>query len=401
MEKIVKIEKISHQGKGIGKIDEKIIFIPNTCKGEEIKVEITKDTKNYMEGKIVELLKKSEDRVEFSCPYYNKCGGCSLAHIKYDKQLEIKKEIVKNIFERYVGITIEPKILESIDKLHYRNKVVMHVEKDKMGFYQEESNELVPIDKCLLLNEEINKTIWALSMNLEVANLKDITIRGNGDSTLVKFTGNEKLNNDNAIFFGKKSILDQKATDELKENAIVFKLGEYKFAVTADAFFQVNTKQAINLYNKVRDYAKLDKINTALDLYCGTGTIGIYISDLCNKVVGVEINKESIKCANYNKLLNKVDNIEFIEGDVSTVINNEMHPDLIVVDPPRSGLDDKTISTIKQIKPKRIIYVSCDPMSLARDINNLSEEYELKDIELLDMFPNTYHVECVCLLQLC
>ena len=141
-----------------------------------------------------------------------------------------------------------------------------------------------------------------------------------------------------------------------------------------------------------------EKLETALDLYCGTGTIAIYISDLCNRVIGVEVNKSSITCANYNKFLNKIDNVEFIEGDVSTVINNKMNPDLIVVDPPRSGLDDKTISIIKEIKPEKIIYVSCNPMTLARDIQNLSEEYKLNDIELFDMFPNTYHVESISLL---
>lgn len=394
----LEIEKLDHQGRGISKINGKVIFIPNAYIGEIVEVEVIKDTKKYMEGKVTKYIKTSSDRVNYNCPYYNECGGCNIAHISYEKQLKFKKNTVIEIFKKYANLDINPNICESEDKLEYRNKVVMHIKDGKMGIYQDDSHDLVPIDKCLLLNEEMNKTLWAFSMGLENLNLNSITIRSNGSNTIVKVKGNEKLLKDSTMFYIKKSILDKQATAALKENAIVFKLGKYKYAVTIDSFFQVNAKQALNLYNKVRKYVGKEKIDTALDLYCGTGTIGIYISDLCNKVVGVEINKDSIRCANYNKLLNKVDNIEFIEGDVSTVINNEMTPDLIVVDPPRSGLDNKTISIIKQIKPKKLIYVSCNPMTLARDIQNLSEEYKLNDIELFDMFPNTYHVESISLL---
>ena len=400
MRHIVEIEKLDHQGRGISKINGKVIFIPNAYIGEIVEVEVIKDTKKYMEGKVTKYIKTSSDRVKYNCPYYNECGGCNIAHISYEKQLEFKKNTVIDILKRYANLDINPNICESEDKIHYRNKVVMHIKNGKMGIYQENSRDLVPVDKCLLLNEEMNKTLWAFSIGLENLNLNSIAIRSNGSNTIIKVKGNEKLLKNSTMFYVKNSILDKQATATLNENAIVFKLGKYKYAVTIDSFFQVNTKQAINLYNKVRKYVGKEKIDTALDLYCGTGTIGIYISDLCNKVVGIEINKDSIMCANYNKLLNKVDNIEFIEGDVSTVINNKMTPDLIIVDPPRSGLDNKTISTIKEIKPKKLIYVSCNPMTLARDIKKLSEEYNLNNIELFDMFPNTYHVECVCLLKL-
>ena len=397
---ILEIEKLDHQGRGISKINGKVIFIPNAYIGEIVEVEVINDTKKYMEGKVTKYIKTSNDRVKYNCPYYNECGGCNIAHINYEKQLEFKKNTVIDIFKRYANLDINPNICESEDKLQYRNKVVMHVKKGKMGIYQEDSHDLVPINKCLLLYKEINKTLRALSIGLENIDIETITIRCNDCNTIVKFRGKAKLLMDNVMFFIKNSILDKRATTTLNENALVFKLGKYKFAVTIDSFFQVNTKQAINLYNKIREYVEKENVNTALDLYCGTGTIGIYISDLCNRVIGVEVNKSSITCANYNKLLNKIDNIEFIEGDVSTVINNKMTPDLIVVDPPRSGLDNKTISTIKEIRSKRIIYVSCNPMTLARDIKKLSEEYKLTDIELFDMFPNTHHIESVCLLDL-
>ena len=397
MKSIVEIKKLDHQGRGIGKIDGKVIFVANTCIGEEVEVEVIKNSSKYMEGRVTKILKKSSDRINFSCPYYGECGGCNIAHMNYERQLEFKKNTVKNIFKKYANIDINPNILESENELYYRNKVVFHVEKDKVGFYKEESNSLVSVDKCLLLDDLLNKTLRAISMGIDSVDLKNMTLKSNGHSTIVKFVGNSKLKNDSAMFWEDNSKLDKQATDYLKEEAIVFNLGKYKYVVNNDAFFQVNTKQAIKLYDKVRSYIK--EINSddikVLDLYCGIGSISIYVSDLCKEVLGIEINKGSIKCANYNKKLNNVKNVKFIEGDVSNIINNQMSSDVIIVDPPRSGLDDKTISTIKEIKPKKIVYVSCNPITLARDINKLSEEYKFEDIELFDMFPQTYHVECV------
>lgn len=400
MKQILEIEKLNHQGRGISKINGKVIFIPNAYIGETVEVEIIKDTKKYMEGKVIKYIKISSDRIKYNCPYYHECGGCNIAHINYKKQLEFKKNTVIDIFKRYANLDINPNICESEDKLHYRNKVVLHVENNKKGFYKDETNELVPINNCLLLNKKLNDVIKTLDKKVDISKLKEILLRTNGEECLVKFISDNELLNTNIVLKDKEDKEREDATKRIKENAIIFNLGKYKYAVTSDSFFQVNTKQTIKLYDKVRECIGKEKIETALDLYCGTGTIGIYISDLCNRVIGVEVNKSSVTCANYNKLLNKIDNIEFIEGDVSTVINNKMNLDLIVVDPPRSGLDNKTISIIKQIKPKKLIYVSCNPMTLARDIQKLSEEYKINDIELFDMFPNTHHVESVCLLDL-
>lgn len=400
MKQILEIEKLDHQGRGISKINGKVIFIPNAYIGETVEVEIIKDTKKYMEGKVIKYIKISSDRIKYNCPYYHECGGCNIAHINYKKQLEFKKNTVIDIFKRYANLDINPNICESEDKLHYRNKVVLHVENNKKGFYKDETNELVPIENCLLLNKKLNDVIETFVKTIDISKLKEILLRTNGEEVLVKFTSDNELLNSNIVLKDKENKEGEDATKCIKENAIIFNLGKYKYAVTSDSFFQVNTKQTIKLYDKVRECIGKEKIETALDLYCGTGTIGIYISDLCNRVIGVEVNKSSVTCANYNKLLNKIDNIEFIEGDVSTVINNKMNLDLIVVDPPRSGLDNKTISIIKQIKPKKLIYVSCNPMTLARDIQKLSEEYKLNNIELFDMFPNTHHVESVCLLDL-
>lgn len=400
MKQILEIEKLDHQGRGISKINGKVIFIPNAYIGETVEVEVIKDTKKYMEGKVIKYIKTSSDRIKYNCPYYHECGGCNIAHINYKKQLEFKKNTVIDIFKRYANLDINPNICESEDNIHYRNKAVFHVENNKKGFYKDETNQLVPIDNCLLLNKKLNNVIDSFTKRLDISEFKEILLRTNGEEVLAKFTSDNELLNTNIVLRDKEDKEGEDATKYIKENAIIFNLGKYKYAVTSDSFFQVNTKQTIRLYDKVREYVGKGKIEATLDLYCGTGTIGIYISDLCNRVIGVEVNKSSVTCANYNKLLNKIDNIEFIEGDVSTIINNEMNPDLIVVDPPRSGLDNKTISIIKQIKPKKLIYVSCNPMTLARDIQKLSEEYKINDIELFDMFPNTHHVESVCSLDL-
>lgn len=402
MDNIVNIENLDHLGRGIGKINGKVVFVPKTYIGDKVEVDIMKNTKKYMEGKVIKYLENSKDKIEFKCPYYNECGGCNIAHINYQKQLEFKTNMVKNIFKKYAKIEINPEIHESENKLNYRNKVVLHIQNNKLGYYKDNTNKLIEINKCLLLEEKLNNALKGLGKKLDIDNLKEIVLRTNGKETLVRFNSDNPLFNIETVLKDQNNIEQEEASKILNKNAIVFNLDKYKYAVTAESFFQVNTKQAINLYNKVREYMGKNKINLAFDLYCGTGTIAIYISDLCNKVVGIEINEDAIECANcanYNKKLNNIDNIEFINGNVSNIINSDMKPDIIVVDPPRNGLDNKTISIIKNINPKKIIYVSCNPITLARDINRLSDKYKFSDMELFDMFPNTYHVESVILLQ--
>lgn len=399
MDNIVNIENLDHLGRGIGKINGKVVFVPKTYIGDKVEVDIMKNTKKYMEGKVIKYLENSKDKIEFKCPYYNECGGCNIAHINYQKQLEFKTNMVKNIFKKYAKIEINPEIHESENKLNYRNKVVLHIQNNKLGYYKDNTNKLIEINKCLLLEEKLNNALKGLGKKLDIDNLKEIVLRTNGKETLVRFNSDNPLFNIETVLKDQNNIEQEEASKILNKNAIIFNLDKYKYAVTAESFFQVNTKQAINLYNKVREYMGKNKINLAFDLYCGTGTIAIYISDLCNKVVGIEINEDAIECANYNKKLNNIDNIEFINDNVSNIINSDMKPDIIVVDPPRNGLDNKTISIIKNINPKKIIYVSCNPITLARDINRLSDKYKFSDMELFDMFPNTYHVESVILLQ--
>ena len=362
----VKIIDYDHKGRGMARINDKIIFIPNTMIDEVVKVEITLNKKKYMEGKVIEYIEKSKDRIDNLCPFYEVCGGCDILHLPYSKQLEYKYNKVKNIINRYVKEDIVIKdIVPSDNQFNYRNKVVMHAKDNKIGYYSKGTNSIIEIDNCLLLNNKLNDYIKTIT------NKKDeVILRTNGDIVL-----------DN-------------------DETITMNIGKYKYLVSLESFFQINDNVTYKLYEKIKEYSSATREDNILDLYCGTGTIGIYLSDTCNKVLGIEINKQAIRDANKNKELNNIDNIEFIASDVSKVINKvNFKPTIVVVDPPRAGLDEFTIKEIIKMNPKRLVYTSCDPMTLARDLNILKYYFNIKEITPFDMFPNTYHVENIALLE--
>lgn len=362
----VTIIDYDHQGRGMARINNKIVFIPNTMIGEIVKIKIIKEKKNFIEAEVIEYIKTNPNRIDNLCPYYKSCGGCDILHLPYDEQLEYKYNKVKNIINRYVKEEIKINNIVSDKQFNYRNKVTLQVDKNKIGYYSKKSNNIVPIKKCLLLDESLNEYISTLDY------FKDkVVLRTNG-----------------------KDILDN------NNEMITKEIGKYKYLVSLESFFQVNDNVTYKLYEKVKEYCGATKEDTILDLYCGTGTIGIYLSDTCKKVLGIEINKQAIKDAKKNKELNNINNIEFIADDVAKVINKiDIKPDIVVVDPPRAGLDEFTIKEITKINPKKLVYVSCDPMTFARDLNILKYYFNIKEITPFDMFPNTYHVENVCLLE--
>jgi len=392
---VVKIEKLNHQAEGIAKLDDKVIFVPNSYIGETVEINIDKEHKNYLEGHVCKYIDKSVDRLDYKCPYYNECGGCNILHLNYKKQLEFKKNKVIDIFKKYVDMEINPDICGSDNILNYRNKVTFHVKDGQVGFYKEGSHNLIKIDECLLITDKMNNILKYIKKNVNLSKVDKIMLRDTGIHTMVVFYGKkDELKID-------KSLMDMVDSIYLNDKLIYgidkceVKLSNYRFVVSPEAFFQVNVNVMKKLYDKIKEYIGGDMVKYGLDLYCGTGTISIYVSDLCEKMLGIEINKSAIDDANYNKKINNKNNIEYMVGDVSNLINDKMNPDLIIVDPPRKGLDKKTIEVLKKIKCKNIIYVSCDPMTLARDINLLNKDYKLIDITLFDMFPETYHVESV------
>lgn len=364
----VQITSLDHQGRGIGRINNKIIFIPNTIPGEIVDVKIINEKKKYMEGIATNFIKTSSERISNLCPYYPKCGGCQLLHLPYQKQLQYKEDKIKNIFNRYnLGDVQINNIVGSPSKFNYRNKATFHCHNNTLGYYEDNSQKFIKIDNCLLLNSKINNMMNELPTN--------------GDSIIVR-TNNEEITYDT-------------------NKKIMHTIVDYKFLVSINSFFQINDYVTPLLYGKVKDYLKEENCNLVLDLYCGTGTIGIFVSDITKKVIGIEINKNAIEDAITNSKINNIDNIEFICGDAGIEAKKlHIHPDSIIIDPPRAGLNKDTIETIFRFKPKSIVYVSCDPMTLVRDLNILKEQYDIIEVTPFDMFPNTYHVETVSLLKI-
>ncbi len=396
----MKIEKLDHYGRGITRINNKICFVENALKDEDVLINITKETKKISEAEVKEYLKESINRVKPKCKYYNICGGCNISHLKDIEQEKFKEEKVREIITKF---TKQKPLIKDIcfDKsFNYRNKVTLHIKNNKLGFFKEKTNEIIDIDKCLLLDDKINDLITVLKEFIIKENsITKITIKlGNiTEEIMLSIDGNVNNYND-LIDKVDVLIINNKVITE--KNYIISMIGNKKYKVSKNSFFQVNKYITEKLYDEVRSIIEELNSKSVLDLYCGTGTIGIYVADLVNKVVGIEVVSDAIKDANYNKKLNKVNNITFIKGKVEEKINNiNDNIDTVILDPPRSGLHKNVVETLKKLKPNNIIYVSCDPVTLARDINLLSDIYEISYIKPFDMFPNTYHVECVCALN--
>lgn len=392
----VTIIKLNHSGEGIGYIDGKIVFIPKTIPGDIVEIKIIKEHKNYIEAIPTKYIEYSKDRIDIKCPYYKECGGCQLMSLPYPKQLEYKCNKVKNILNKYASLNLEPTITES-NIYNYRNKITLQVNNGNIGLYTSNSHDLIQIDKCHLISNNMNNIIPIIK-ELELSNINQIIIRESTNQLMLKFIG--KINISTLINKLSSKVDSIYLNEELIYGTptITETLDKYKFLISPDSFFQVNKNQTINLYNQVKNYLGPNN-NEVLDLYCGTGTIGIYASDYCKKITGIELNPSSVKDAIKNVRLNNLTNINILEGDVGTLLKAKNAYDAIIVDPPRSGLDKKTKSTLLKIKSPKLIYISCDPITLARDLNELKEIYDIKDISLFDMFPNTYHVETVVCLR--
>lgn len=388
----IKIIGQEHTGRGIARIDGKVIFIEDALPEEECIIEIIKENKGFSEAKVIKkLVNKS---VDVLCPYYGICGGCNLMHQSYEGQAKFKEEEVKNLLHKFAKVDINVLPIISGPSLHYRNKIVFH----DLGLYKRKSHDVVKIKECLLVDERINEIIKRLINHFN--NIEEVMIRSsNMDEVLVSIKGNvdKKL-----LLEEFKDITCLILNDEVlsDNNTIVDKIGNFWFKLSKDSFYQVNRFMIEKLYEEVIRGFKNQNINKVLDLYCGVGTLSLLVSPYVEHVTGIEIVPSAIINANENKKLNQVSNVDFICGKVEDYIEEFSDIDAVIVDPPRSGLDNKTISHLMKIKPKMIVYVSCDPVTLSRDIGMLSEKYELKEVQPVDMFPNTHHVECVCVLEL-
>ena len=391
------IEKLDNKGRGICFVDNKITFVENALPDEEVDIEITNSKSKYNEAKVKNYNKLSKDRVEVKCPYYDVCGGCDLLHLNYEKELEFKKNKVSNLLKKFGNIDYNITKIISPLEYNYRNKATFHV-KEKIGYYKKKTYEIIPIDNSLLVDNKINNIINKIK-NFNLKNIYEIVIRiGTIDNMLIIKSNGDVSGEFKTLDLSSIVLYKDKKYQTIKGNDyIITKLGELQFIVSPDSFFQVNTKCALELYNKVLEYADLKETDNVLDLYCGTGTIGLFLASHCNYVTGIEINKYAVEDAIKNKKLNHIRNIDFICDDATNVNVNDI--DVVVVDPPRSGLNEKLINYLMNIDSKRIVYVSCDPVTLARDLKMLNNKYNISDITLFNMFSKTEHVETVVLLN--
>ena len=440
-------EDITHDGNGVGKINGYPIFVTNVLPGEKAKVKVIKVKKNFAVGRRLELIEASPDRVEPPCNVFYKCGGCQLQHMSYDMQLKMKQNQVKSALAKFAHITdtpVEP-TLGMEDPWRYRNKVQIPVgEKDSKlitGFYRPRSHDIIDeMERCIVtseVNDDLVDIVREIANELGIPAYNEETHRGvlrhimvrtgenTGQTMLVIITRTnkipkqdefiqrilEKQPNITSIMHNVNPdrtnvILGKKIKCLWGEAYIYDTIGDVKFAISALSFYQINPKQTKVLYDKALEYANLTGGETVIDAYCGIGSISLFLAQKAKKVYGVEIVPQAIQDAKKNAKLNDMDNTEFIVGQAEEVMpawkENGLKPDVIVVDPPRKGCDEALLHAMVEMNPKRIVYVSCNPSTFARDLVILTEGgYKLNKVQPVDMFPQTSHVEVVCNIERC
>ncbi len=395
----LKIEKLDNFGRGICYVNDKITFVTNALPDEIVNIKITKESKKYNEAIVTEYLKKSPKRIASICPYYEECGGCNLLHMSYSDTLKFKKDKLENILYKYAKLTKDIEIIPSKD-LNYRNKVTLKISQNKVGYYQESTHKIVPITICSIAETSINDFI----KDIKYLNIKngELVIRSNYNNELLLWIKTkENINPDFAYLKSHHKIsgiiLNDKPIDG--ESSYIELINHQLFTVSYDSFFQINRDICSKLFNLINEYIGSNEV--ILDLYCGVGTLGINASVNAKKTFGIEIVKNAILNAITNSKINKRKNIYYMLGDASVCLPKiKEHINTVILDPPRAGLDKITLNTLIEFKPEKIIYVSCDPMTLARDLNELKDYYNIDLIKGLDMFPYTSHVECFCVLNL-
>ncbi|MDD4689938.1 MAG: 23S rRNA (uracil(1939)-C(5))-methyltransferase RlmD [Eubacteriales bacterium] len=434
-EYIIEITGYTGEGEGVGRADGEAVFVPSAIMGEKLKVLIVKPLKHYAYGKIIEIITPSAHRVEPECIYYKKCGGCVLQHMDYSAQLEFKRIRVQDALKRLGGCdtSVEP-VTPSPDIFRYRNKAQLPVSDAGIGFYEMRSHNVIDINDCLIQNEVTAKIIKVVRDYMDKYNIPAYNeekhngiIRGifirNGSNTgeimtcIITRTKDlpykeelveslSKIENMTSIFHNinrEKTNVQMGKTNYLLWGSETIKetLCGVEFHISPLSFFQINTKQTEQLYAKAAEFAKVDNPQTVFDLYCGTGTISLITAQNVKKVVGVEIVPSAVENAKKNAERNGIDNVEFFLGKSEALLPQlakDFSPDTVILDPPRKGCDINLIDSLNKVKPNHIVYVSCDPSTLARDIKNL-QGYQVEKVVPFDMFPHTKHVECVVLMS--
>lgn len=442
----VTIEDLTHEGAGVAKIDGYALFIPKALPGELVKVKVIKVNKGYGFGKLLEIVKMSENRVsQPPCPIFDQCGGCQLQHLSYDGQLKQKQKQVSDVLERIGKITdvVVHRTLGMSEPWRYRNKAQVPFADHEggliAGFYKERSHEIIDMNSCLIQHEENDNVVQAVreaASKLGIAGYDEEKHKGilrhvvarygvnTGQLMVVLVTRSREIPNKNQLIEAIREKIphvtsivqniNPKRTNVIfgdetivlsGEEYIYDTIGDVKFAISARSFYQVNPEQTKVLYDKALEYVQLTGKETVIDAYCGIGTISLFLAQRARHVYGVEIVPEAIDDAKRNAKLNHMDNVDFAVGEAEKVIPwwyaQGIRADCIVVDPPRKGCDEALLETIIKMKPKRVVYVSCNPATLARDLRVLEDGgFKTVEVQPVDMFPHTNHCEAVAKIEL-
>ncbi|SHK18566.1 23S rRNA (uracil1939-C5)-methyltransferase [Anaerobranca californiensis DSM 14826] len=437
---LLTINDVTSEGEGVGKVEGFTVFVPKTVKGDVVKGKIISTKKTYARALLQEIIIPSENRVQPKCKIYDECGGCNLQHIEYQHQLEIKRKIVEDAICRIGGFNEIPvKHVLTAGSENYRNKMQAPVGFSDgrviAGFYKPKSHEIVPTDNCIIQHQkgnEILKKVVQIINQLKIQPYDEREGKGiirhimsrvginTGQTMLVLVVTTTDFPQKEGLVERIKKVLpdlttlvfniNNKKTNVIlgTENVVSFGKGHIeeisqgiKFKISPLSFFQVNPKGMEVLYQRAVEYAGLTGKERVIDAYCGLGSISLFMAKKAKEVLGIEIVPQAVRDAKENAKLNNIDNVTFIEGKAEDVMvdlakKGEKY-DVVVVDPPRKGCEASLLAAIKEIAPQRVVYVSCNPATLARDLKILCEEgmYTIKEVQPVDMFPHTSHVECV------
>jgi len=457
----LKIDSAAYKGKGIGKVDGLAVFVPNTAPGDVVKARIIKKKKNYLEGKLLEILKEGPNRIEPKCQHAQHCGGCNWQHVSYPNQLEFKRDQVQDHMHRIGGLT-NLEVNATIgceDTFYYRNKMEYsmghkrwlsreEIERDEFvsdrcfaaGLHAPgRFDKILNISECHLqapISYEILDFVrsWCIENDIPPYNridhkgfMRNLVIRKAYHTddlmvNIVTYQDDQEIieNMSDALLeeFPEITTIVNNVNDTKRPTAvgryekviygsgsITEHIGPYHFQIDANAFFQTNTHQAERLYEVAKEFAEIQPGETIYDLYCGVGTLSLFLSDATKTVVGIELEEVAIKNARKNAQENNVDNVSFVEGSMKDVFNKEITkqygpPDCLITDPPRSGMHPDVVSRLKELKVPKLVYISCNSSTMARDLKELNEIYDIQEVQPVDMFPQTYHIETVAKLRL-
>ncbi len=424
----VEIEKMGFAGSGIGHLDDgRVVFVKKVAPGDIVKIELTDQKKDFAFGAVKKIIKPSEMRIDPPCKYFYQCGGCEHQNISYKNQLIIKENLVKESLSRQkIDAQILPIIAGSEKELYYRNSIRFMFMLDKnnqIAFARHgylNDKELVVVDECLLQSEKSNLILEKLrcyiNENIDHKTsfwqLKIREGKRTNDVMVEIITASDDLP-------GEKGIVDVlKSVDSVKSiyhtiapaksllrlrRRLIFgspviyeKIGSYTFQISPESFFQTNSEGVKTLYDKIKEFADIEIGDEVVDLYCGTGSIGIYLSTLAKKVTGIEVVSEAIRDAKDNAKINKITNCEFIQSDSSNITIEQLNNKIIILDPPRAGLPKDLILQLATCNFKNLVYVSCNPPTFARDLKYFQiVGISAKKIQPVDMFPQTHHTELV------